>query len=140
MAEDSEMPTTVVCERWRHFNDREWAKARELLHEDFEAYWPQSRELIKGPDNFIRLNREYPGTHKIQITHNSMHHLDRWDFIHHVATEVFIKSKMPDGKEQSVYGISFFEIDDEGLILRAREYWGDTYAAPEWRKHLVEIL
>lgn len=67
-----------------------------------------------------------------------MHHLDRWDFIDHVVTEVFIESKSPEGKELKLFAISFFEIQED-KIMRLREYWADTYPAPQWRQHLVEL-
>jgi len=128
----------IATSLWHHIKDGEWEKARALLADDFEAYWPQSRELIKGPENFIRINREYPGTHKIEI-YDTLHRLDRWDFVDHVITEVYIQSKFPDGKETNLYAISHFEIEEE-KILEIKEYWAETYPAPEWRKHLVAYL
>jgi hypothetical protein len=126
----------IAVSLWHCFRDGKWDEARKLLADEFEAVWPQSREIIKGPDNFIRVNREYPGTHKIQVT-NHLHHLDRWEFVDHVATETFIETTDPDGKVHSLYATSFFEIQEE-KIISLREYWADTYPAPEWRKHLVE--
>lgn len=57
--EEQEM-TQIGCQFWRHINDRNWDDARALLSDDFEAYWPQSREKIVGPDNFIAIN---PASH-----------------------------------------------------------------------------
>lgn len=128
---------SIVSEFWRHLNGKNWEEAREMLSEEFEAYWPQSREKIVGPDNFIELNRRYPGEHKIQIQ-NSHCEYDNWDHEYTVITQVSIESKMPDGKEMKLYGISFFELDWEGLIKGANEYWADTYNPPDWRKDLVE--
>jgi len=126
----------IAVALWNCFRDGEWEEARQLLDDDFEAIWPQSREIIKGPDNFIRVNRQYPGTHKIEVT-NTLHHLDRWDYIDHVATETFIETIHPDGKVHSLYVTSFFEIQEE-RIVKVREYRADTSPAPERRKHLVE--
>ncbi len=114
-----------------------WDSARKLLSEDFEAHRPQSKEKIIGPVNFIELNRRYPGTHKIEIL-NVRNEYDRWDHVHHVVTEVYIESKMPDGKEMKLFAISFFEVNSDDLITSATEYWADTYEAPDWRKDLVE--
>jgi ketosteroid isomerase-like protein len=123
---------------WNLFNERKWDEARELLDDDFEATWPQSNEVIKGPDNFIELNRKYPGTHKIQVT-DTRHSYDKWDHVDHVITEAFIESTTPEGKEVRLFAISFFEIQ-EGKIMNAKEFWAETYPAPEWRRHLVEKL
>lgn len=132
------LPTTILAMNslWNCFGECRWNDARKLLGDNFEAAWPQSRETIKGPDNFIRVNSEYPGTHKIQVK-NTIHHLDKWERIEHVVTETFIETIDPDGKQHSLYATSFFEIQ-EGKIIKMREYWADTYPAPEWRKHLVE--
>lgn len=52
---------------WRSFNDLDWDKATQLLSSDFMAEWPQSRERMIGPKNFIGVNQNYPGTHKIEV-------------------------------------------------------------------------
>ena len=123
---------------WQCFNEKKWKEARELLHDDFEAVWIQSRELIKGADHFIRLNRDYPGSQKIRVT-NTHHYFDPQDRMDHVITEVHIQSISPEGHPYSLFAVSFFKIQD-GIILGAREYWADTYAPPQWRSHLVESL
>ena len=89
-----------------------------MLTDEFEAYWPQSREKMAGPEKFIEVNRRYPGEHNIQLQ-NSMVQWDQWDQEFRVSTTVLIESKMPDGKETKLYGISFFELDGENLIKRA---------------------
>lgn len=137
MAREREEAQSKCGQLWRLFNDRKWDEARKLLSENFECYWPQSREHIAGPDNFIEVNRRYPGEHKIQL-HNSMAEYDVWDKEWTVSTQVYIESKMPDGKEMKLYAISFFELDRDGQIKSATEYWGDTCEPPKWRKDLVE--
>ena len=133
---NTEEALVVANNLWTFFNERRWDEARELLAEEFEAYWPQSNEKIPTPNKFIQVNREYPGTHEIQVIsqHSSF---DRWEMVAHVSTEVFIRSMNLEGKEVSLFAVSFFEIQD-GKIRCLKEYWADTYPAPEWRKHLVE--
>lgn len=63
---------------------------------------------------------------------------DVWNHTTTVITEVYIESRMPDGKEMKLFAISTFKIVDE-KIISLREYWADTYPAPEWRKQWVEI-
>lgn len=128
--------TQIVQDLWIHFNKREWDLARKLLDDNFEASWPQSNEVIKGPDNFIELNRKYPGEHKI-VPQNFHYRYDRWDGIDHVSSEVLIETTTEEGKKQRLFAISFFEIAEQKIVT-AREYWADFYPAPEWRKHLVQ--
>lgn len=126
----------LVSQLWSHIKNQEWCQAKELLSEDFEAYWPQSNEKFNR-DNFIEVNQTYPGTHKIEIMNLWSEH-DQWDRIDTVISEVFIKSTSPEGKETELFAISIFEVEDDGevLIRSAREYWAETYPAPTWRKHL----
>lgn len=109
-------------ELWRFFNAGEWEKARKLLSDDFEAFWPQSRERIIGPDNFIELNRRYPGEHKIQIV-NSMCEYDQWDMEFAVSTQVYIESKMPDGKEMNPPGTSKWNKIEHRLFCHITRNW-----------------
>jgi len=118
----------VAYKLWNHFNAREWDEARKLLADDFEALWPQSREKIVGADNFITLNREYPGKGTIKVC-NSRYGYEEWEHIHEVTTKTLIKWIKPDGKEEELYAISLFNIDLEGLILSVEEYWAETYPA-----------
>ena len=134
---DEHEATSVACQLWQHLNECEWDAARELLADDFESFWPQSREKIVGPDNFISVNREYPGQGEIQVLDHKYSY-DRWDKMHHITTVVRISWTMPDGKKDELHGISFFEIDLEGIIHAVTEYWADDYLAPEWRKQYVE--
>lgn len=122
---------------WNHIAKQEWDKARLLLDDAFVAYWPQSKEKFNGPDNFIAVNRDYPGNHKIQVL-TSTDSYDSWEHKTIVTTEVYIESLMPDNKEMKLFAISIFEIADE-KIIELREYWAETYPAPEWRRHLVEV-
>ncbi len=103
--------TDLPLQMWGYFNEKNWGAVQDLLSDEFEAYWPQSGETFVGPANFIEVKRIYPGTHKIQIldSHNSY---DQWEHNHKVTTEVYIESKMPDGKEMKLYAISFIEITD----------------------------
>lgn len=133
---ESTESSEVAIRFWNFISERNWEATQALLHSEFEAYWPQSNEKIIGPDNFIEVNRVYPGTHKIAVL-NSTQEPDCAEFIDKVITEVMIESKMPDGKKMKLFAVSIFEIQD-GLIMNATEYWADCYPAPEWRKHLVQ--
>ena len=127
----------IASKFWTFISKKNWNAAKELLSDDFQAYWPQSKERITGADNFIAVNKNYPGTHLIEFLSQSSSY-DVWDYTTTVITEVYIESKMPDGKEMKLFAISTFEIMDE-KIISLREYWADTYPAPEWRKQWVEI-
>jgi len=138
MSDNDDAAVHVAYDLWRCFGAGKWDDARVLLSDEFEAYWPQSREKFVGPDCFIEMNKNYPGTHEIQ-PQNDHYSYDRWEHEHHVVTEVLIKSTMPDGKKMELYAISFFEIDWEYKIKSAVEYWAESCSAPEWRRKYVEV-
>jgi len=111
---------------WQLFSNQKWDEAKQLLHPDFIAEWPQSRERMNRA-NFIEVNRNYPGTHKIEVlqaleTHNK------------VVTTVWIVADTG----QRTFANSFFEIKDR-QIFKIEEYWAEPYSAPESRKQWVEV-
>lgn len=127
---------------WEHFNNQDWESARKLLSDNFKAHWPQSKEIISGPDNFIDLNRNYPGIHKMEVFSVTAEH-DKWDNSDTVITQVKINSQMPDGKSTDLFAVSFFTIkEDEETedrkIENVLEYWAETYPVPSWRSGLYE--
>ncbi len=137
MSKADEAIAQIPSRLWHLFGEQRWDDAKALLSEDFEAYWPQTRERIRGRDNFIEVNRRYPGTHKIDFQ-DSVYVYDRWEQTYKVTTEVYIESKMPDGAEMKLYAVSMWDLDSEGLITGAQEFWADCSEPPAWRKDLVE--
>lgn len=117
----------LVKKFWRLFSEQKWDQASDLLHGDFVATWPQSRERMVGAKNFIDVNRYYPGNHKIEVLH-------AFGVESKVLTTVWIEADTG----QKTFANSIFEIRD-GKIFGVEEYWAEPYAAPDWRKQWVEI-
>lgn len=134
---NEEQASQTVTGYWNALAEKNWTKLKSLFAEEFEVYWPQSKELFKSADAFIEMNQTYPGIHKFEF-YNDTHTYDQWEHHDHYISEVKITSEMPDGKTVTTFAISYFEIRD-GLIVEMREYWAECYPAPEWRKHLVEV-
>ncbi|HWG92390.1 MAG TPA: nuclear transport factor 2 family protein [Candidatus Thermoplasmatota archaeon] len=112
---------------WDAFNVRDWDRAAKLLSPDFVVDWPQSRERIRGIENFLAVNRNYPGNWWIHVE------------AVHVAEDVVVSRIRIDIDGRTDYGLSFFKVEG-GLLRSAVEYWGETYPAPEWRRQWVEPL
>lgn len=115
----------VIEALWAAFDRLAFEDVRPLLHDDFVCEWPQSREMIRGRDNFIAVNANYPGAWRITIRH-----LTACD--DRVITEIEAR----DGAECHT-AISFFWLRD-GQIVHLREFWPDPYPAPAWRSAWVE--
>ena len=131
----------IVRKFWKYLATQKWDQIKQLLAEDFEAAWPQSRETMDAT-GFIEVNRNYPGSHEIEVG-NMNHEYDSWDHSSEVITQSHIKSKMPDGKLTELYAISFFKIEHdengEKKIISLFEYWAETYHAPSWRSQWIKV-
>lgn len=115
----------TVSALWRLFDQRRFEDTRSLLADDFVADWPQTRERIPGPENFIQLNRAYPGQWRCHLK-DIVAAGDR------VATEVDIT----DG-ERIVHATSFFTLRDDRIVA-VREFFADTGEPPFDRSQWAE--
>lgn len=118
-------PRDTVTTLWRLFDQGRFEETRPLLADDFVADWPQTRERFRGPDNFIQLNRAYPGEWRCRLR-DIVTAGDR------VATAVDIT----DGRIV-VQAASFFTLRD-GKIAEAREIFGDPCEPPFDRSRWAE--
>jgi ketosteroid isomerase-like protein len=117
----------VVREFWRLMASNDFASVAAVLAPDFVLEWPQSRERMRGPGNFVRMNQEYPAHGPWCFTINR---------IVGGAGEAVSDVSITDGV-QSARALSFFTIED-GRVSRLVEYWPEPYPAPANRAHLVE--
>jgi ketosteroid isomerase-like protein len=112
---------------WQSMNTNDFRSVGRLLHGEFLLEWPQSGERIRGAKNFAEMNERYPAAGPWQFTVNRV-----------VADGVRGVSDVTvtDG-ERVDRAVTFFELRD-GLIWRIVEYWPEPFAAPDWRRSLVE--
>lgn len=124
---DDDTNRQLVVELWQRIGRFDFAGAGELLHDDYVCEWPQSNERIRGRENFVALNSNYPGRWSAAIKRVIVER-------DQVASEVVLT-----WEDQTVTVVSFFAIRD-GKIYREVDYWPEAYAAPEWRAQWVEPL
>lgn len=119
----------IVRQFWRLMATNSFTSVKQVLAETFVLDWPQSNERIRGPDNFARMNAEYPCR-------------GAWSFsikrLVASPSEVVTHVAVTDG-QQAAEAISFFQVA-EGKITRIIEYWPESYAPPGNRTHLTEPL
>ena len=108
-------------------NDFDSVKA--VLATEFVMEWPQSKERIRGPENFARMNSEYPTDGSWEFTINRMVVQGNT-----VVTQV----SLTDGT-QTAEPISFFTVE-QGKITQLVEYWPEPFEPSINRQHLVEKL
>jgi ketosteroid isomerase-like protein len=114
---------------WERMEARDWDGVAAQLHEDVVVDWPSTGERMRGRDNYVAVQREYPEGWHIEV----LRIVDGGD---EVASEVRVEQ---DGKR--FYASSFFEVAD-GRIARAVEYWtgGEAEEPPAWRAPWTERL
>ena len=135
----------------RAVHDQDLDTMTALQHPDFVEDWPQSRERIRGRDNFRRLMESYPGGLEGADADVSMDRVvggeDRWmiaptfamirvsgaDDVH----TAILKLRYPGGEEW--FMVALIELKD-GLIYRATSFFAPTYEPPEWRRTWVEVV
>jgi len=119
----------TVREFWRLMGTNDFSLVKQVLASEFVLEWPQSNERIRGPENFARMNAEYPA-------HGPWH----FNIQRLVASpsEVATQVAITDG-EQAAVAISFFHVAG-GRIVRLIEYWPESYTPPANRAHLTEPL
>ena len=119
----------IAREFWRLMASNDFDAVAAVLAPEFVLEWPQSLERIRGINNFVRMNREYPAH-------------GRWQFsVHRIVggdTEAASDVSITDGA-QSARAVSFFTVE-RGRIVRLVEFWPEPYAAPANRSHLVELM
>lgn len=128
MAQDHS-PASIVREFWRLMGTNDFSSVKAVLADGFVMEWPQSRERIRGAENFARMNAEYPTQGSWRFRINRL-----------VAggDEVVTQVSVTDGAQRAE-PVSFFEVHS-GKITRLVEYWPEPYEPPASRAHLTESI
>jgi limonene-1,2-epoxide hydrolase len=112
-------PSEVVAELWARIQARNWDGVRELLAEDFMLDWPQDLVRIRGRENFVEFNRNYPEGWSIEVLR-----------IVAEGSTVVSEVRVPHPTVGPWFALSFFEVDGN-RIGSGREYWvGEAYEEP----------
>lgn len=119
----------IVREFWRLMGTNDFHAVRSVLADDLVVEWPQSKERIRGSENFARMNAEYPAHGKWHFRINKV-----------VANpdQVVTQVSVTDGR-QTAEPVSFFTVVS-GKVTRMVEYWPEPFAPAENRRHLVEPM
>ncbi len=119
----------VVQEFFRRMNTNDFSAAAQMLSEDYVLEWPQSKERIRGRENFAAVNNEYPANGAWRFTINRI-----------VANETQAVSdvSITDGVVEA-RAITFSTVR-EGKITKQVEFWPENYGPAENRRHLVELM
>lgn len=131
---DSEQVRACITRFWQLMQgssagNNDFSALVEVLAEDFVCEWPQSRERIRGAQNFIRMNNEYPA--------HGPWHFNLQQML--VEGEQAVTSVAINDGVQFAHALSFFTVKD-GKITYLREYWPEPFSPGSERGHLVEKM
>ena len=119
----------IVKKFWSLMQSNNFAAVGEVLSDDFVVEWPQSRERIRGRENFATMNSEYPSNGPWQFVINR---------ILANGNDAVSDVSITDGVQKARV-ISFFTTSDN-LIQSMVEFWPDPFPPEQNRRHLVEIF
>jgi len=119
----------IIEQFWKTMESNNFHAVAELLHDEFTLEWHQSRELIRGRDNFAKINTAYPSNGKWHFNINSI--VAEGDI---VVTDVSVTDGVVKDRV-----ITFSTIRD-GKIWKQVEFWPEPFEAPEWRSQWVEFF
>jgi hypothetical protein len=104
-----------------------WEEARDLLHSDFVAHWPQSGECFRGPENYLAVNREHPAPGWMLTVHRVVESPG--------CAAIQITLAHAEGVD---HGACFYVVS-RGRIREATELWAELAPAPAWRASWAEL-
>jgi hypothetical protein len=110
---------------WTTFDTADFDAAARMMSTDAVVTWPCTGEVFKGRDNFIAVQKHYPGRWRIAVEKVV------------VATDVVVtvvKVTPEGGEEPSFHATSFFEFDAADKIAAISEYWATDEEPPAWRQ------
>lgn len=119
----------VVVTFWRLMNGNDFRAVGAVLSDAFVLEWPQTRERIRGRDNFAAMNEEYPAQGRWRFTVNAIVGDE-----HRAVSDVLVTDGVRHDR-----AISFFTIE-EGKIAKIVEFWPEASPGQENRAHLVEMM
>lgn len=97
----------------------------QILAEDCIQEWPQSGEMIRGRDNIMAVNRNYPGFPNMKVRELRG------------AGDLWVGEAELDYHGRRVMFCSIWEMRD-GKVVRETDYFGDPFDPPQWRARWVE--
>lgn len=121
-------PAEIVHALWARMQARDWPALADLLADDLVVEWPVSAERIRGRDNYIRVNAEYPEGWSIKVLR-----------VLEAGDEVVSEVEVPHAT-LGVHRVASFWTVRDGLVTWGREYWTELGAdpSPAWRAPYVE--
>nr|WP_316639626.1 nuclear transport factor 2 family protein [uncultured Roseateles sp.] len=116
---------SLVERFWSTANAADWEAFAALLSTDLVYEVPQTRERVRGREDFVEFFRTWPGIWRVEIVQSIAD-------AHSAVTVInFITPT------EQMTGITFFELG-EGTITRLTDYWPADYEPPQRASPVVK--
>ena len=119
-------PTDTVHAYWAALESRDWSAVGAMVADDIVYELPQTRERIRGRATYLQFNVEYPGDWHLKVRRVVGEGRQAASWCHF------------DTGGEPGEALTFFELDEAGLIATITEFWPEPYEPPAGREHLVE--
>ena len=105
---------------------RDWTALIALLHEDVVYRLPQTREVVRGRDGYLRWNTEYPDGWHLRL-------VEAYGDASGAAARLSVRI---DGEPEPVDALVFVRAA-EGRLVEITDWWPEPYDPPPGREHLA---
>jgi hypothetical protein len=117
----------ILQDFWKLVQDQNWEAANELVHDEYVQEWPQSGERIRGKQNAMEINKNYPGFPKMTERRTL------------VCGDLAVQEVTLDYDGKTYDGVSIYEFKD-GQLWKETDYFAEPFEAPAWRSQWVEKI
>ncbi|MBT2399439.1 nuclear transport factor 2 family protein [Streptomyces sp. ISL-100] len=114
---------------WSAAQARDWAAFADTLSIDVLYDLPQTRERIRGRENFLTFNRDYPADWRLLRINRVVADPESAQVVTWVHVAVGL---------EEMYAITYFTGDADGRITTITDFWPEPYEPPTGREHLAE--
>ena len=105
---------------------RDWAGVDDVLHPDVVYRLPQTREVVRGRDAYLRWNREYPDVWHLRLV---AAYGDELGGAARLSVGI-------DGEDDDVDALVFVTVADDRLV-EITDWWPTPYEPDPARAHLA---
>ena len=120
---------TVAEAFWAAIAAGDWEAAASRLTEDFVQEWPQSGERIRGAENALAIDRNFPGGMPSMTSRRVVASGDL----------AIAESELVYADGSRYLGVSVMEFRD-GRIAKETDFFAEPFAPPQWRSQWVERM
>lgn len=116
----------VVHQLYAAFEARDWAAAGAVLAPEVVYELPQSRERVRGRENYLRFNRDYPGEWHLTLDRTVTE-----------GRQVVAWLTVTVGADV-VVNLAWITLDEAGLVHRIVDFWPEPADPLPGRPDYVE--